>query len=196
MSVTSGIEKHIEFIIVLILVCIVFSLAFSRKFYQILEVQLNMEQPHQSSSAYCTFCNLRKESNNYVYESKTFAAFHDMNPAARLHILIIPKCHIATVKDLTRDHVEMLQEMERIALKVCEQFGVKPESRILGYHVPPFNSIHHLHLHVIGAPFKNLYRKLKYPKSTFLKWFITSDQLISEMKKLKPGQNWRYNNAL
>jgi Scavenger mRNA decapping enzyme C-term binding len=59
-----------------------------------------------------------------------------------------------------------------------------------GFHVPPFNSVHHLHMHVIVPPFKSWYRNAKYPLAKRYKWFLTSGDLLESLKALKDGETW------
>ena len=51
----------------------------------------------------CLFCKIIKGEvpSNKVYEDEDIYAFYDINPAAPIHILVIPKKHIASVADLT-----------------------------------------------------------------------------------------------
>jgi hypothetical protein len=55
---------------------------------------------------------------------------------------------------------------------------IKPNR--LGFHVPPFNSVNHLHMHVIGLPFKNKFRYLKYKVG--LPWFMDINALFMSLK--------------
>lgn len=54
------------------------------------------------------------------------------------------------------------------------------KSNRLGFHVPPFNSVYHLHMHVIGLPFKNKFRYLKYKVG--LPWFMDINALFMSLK--------------
>jgi hypothetical protein len=49
----------------------------------------------------------------------------------------------------------------------------------LGFHVPPFNSVNHLHMHVIGLPFKNRFRSFKY-KIGYL-WYMDVNILLQNL---------------
>ncbi|RCH99019.1 hypothetical protein CU098_008686 [Rhizopus stolonifer] len=115
----------------------------------------------------CIFCNVRKtiEETRIVAETEHLIAFRDWSPSAKVHLLVIPKEHIATVKDLTQEHSTLIHGMLMLGKKLLKEHGFDPEDESqtrLGFHVPPFNSVDHLHMHVIGLPFKNTFRSLKY----------------------------------
>jgi hypothetical protein len=64
------------------------------------------------------------------------------------------------------------------------------DSRRIGFHIPPYISIGHLHMHVQGLPFKNAFRRWKYPvragngKTTTKGWsmFVEVEQAITILK--------------
>ncbi|KAJ3321348.1 hypothetical protein HDV06_004452 [Boothiomyces sp. JEL0866] len=130
----------------------------------------------------CVFCDIIKESgpNKIVYSDEQFVAFEDINPAAKTHYLLIPRDHIVSVKQLGPSHIPMLHNMTRIAKQM-----INSTKLVLGFHVPPFNSIDHLHLHIIEKPFKNVFRALKYPDSRFCNWFVPLDKLVAALERGK-----------
>ncbi|CEP14202.1 hypothetical protein [Parasitella parasitica] len=98
-------------------------------------------------------------------ETEDLIAFKDRSPSAQVHLLIIPKNHIETVKNLDGGDVVLLEKMLNLGKEMLKQQGFNPEDSLqvrLGFHVPPFNSVNHLHMHAIGLPFKNNIRSFKY----------------------------------
>jgi diadenosine tetraphosphate (Ap4A) HIT family hydrolase len=88
-----------------------------------------------------------------LYESCDLLAFQDKTPRAKLHALVISKRFIPTVASLTRDDLPLLDDMRAAALDLIEQHHPKAlveSDYILCFHVPPFNSVNHLHLHVLA----------------------------------------------
>jgi len=88
-----------------------------------------------------------------IDETKTLLCFRDKNPRAPTHDLVIPKHRIASVFDLQASDIPLLMEMKEFGLKQLEK--EQPESLAahdyrLVFHVPPFNSVNHLHLHVVA----------------------------------------------
>lgn len=86
-----------------------------------------------------------------VYEDDTVMAFRDINPQAPVHILVIPKQHIATLNEL--DDPLLGGRLLETAVKLAEQEGIAEE----GYRAL-FNcnrnggqAVYHLHLHVLGG---------------------------------------------
>lgn len=53
---------------------------------------------------------------------------------------------------------------------------------IYGFHIPPFNSINHLHLHVLKRPFKSFWRGWKYPTRVRVPWFVSGEGLIASLE--------------
>ena len=89
---------------------------------------------------------------NIVYEDELCIAFHDVNPQAPTHVLIIPRKVIATHADLTDLDRELLGQMHLVAVKIAKQLGLDDGYRIVincldrgGQTVP------HLHMHLLGG---------------------------------------------
>jgi len=92
-----------------------------------------------------------------------FVAFRDYNPSALHHYLVIPKRHIDSVKSLSYEDVALVERMMEIGHHILNNLDVPDNSRRMGFHIPPFNSVDHLHLHVQGLPYKSIFRHAKYP---------------------------------
>ena len=110
-----------------------------------------------------------------LYESSHLLAFQDRTPRAKLHALVIPKQFIPTVVSLTRDDLPLLEDMRKIGLLLIEQNypdAIRRNDYILCFHVPPFNSVNHLHLHVLApaSEMKLHYRYGKYQVGT--RWCV------------------------
>lgn len=88
----------------------------------------------------CVFCDLvqNDKENKLVFQDELVAAFSPLKPAAKQHILVIPKKHISTVGDLTLDDKEVLARMREVAemLLKCD-----PSNAQYSFHLPPWNSI-------------------------------------------------------
>jgi histidine triad (HIT) family protein len=87
-----------------------------------------------------------------AYEDDQCLAFHDINPQAPVHVLIIPRKVIPTHADLTDPDKELLGHLHLVAVKLAAQLGIAEGYRIVvnckeraGQTVP------HLHLHLLGG---------------------------------------------
>ena len=112
----------------------------------------------------CLFCKIAAKQipSTIVYEDEEFLAFKDINPAAPVHILIIPKQHISTLSDCNASHTELLGKMLALAPKIAKEQGcavtVDAAGQATGGYKTLINSgpdggqeIYHLHMHVIGG---------------------------------------------
>ncbi|SEN09144.1 histidine triad nucleotide-binding protein [Paenibacillus sp. OV219] len=103
----------------------------------------------------CIFCKIIEGSipSKKVFENEHVVAFHDIQPAAPVHILLIPKKHIATMNDVTDADDALMAELLRAARHVARELGVAES----GYRlVNNCNSdggqiVYHLHFHLLGG---------------------------------------------
>jgi len=93
-----------------------------------------------------------------VYEDEKTFAFHDINPQAPTHILIVPKKHIAGLKEATPEDAEIIGYCQLVAAKLARERDIENGYRTV-YNVGPGagQSVFHLHLHLLGG------RKLSWP---------------------------------
>ena len=103
----------------------------------------------------CTFCKIivGKLPCKQIYEDDLAIAISDINPVAKVHVLIIPKLHITSLCSLTAWDEKMLGHLIRVAANVSKTLGVKES----GYRVlvnqgqDAGQLVEHLHFHVIGG---------------------------------------------
>lgn len=103
----------------------------------------------------CIFCKIVAGNipAKKVYEDEHLLAFHDISPAAPVHVLVIPKQHVSSLADCTGEHAEMLGHLfvkvGEIAktLELTDGFRtVVNTGRVGGQEV------YHLHAHILGGP--------------------------------------------
>lgn len=103
----------------------------------------------------CVFCKIVKGEipAKVVYEDETVMAFHDINPQAPVHILIIPKEHIPTVNDLKEKHEELVGHILLVAKRIAKELGVAESGyRILvNCNRDGGQEIYHLHFHLFAG---------------------------------------------
>lgn len=108
-----------------------------------------------SKDSDCIFCRIvhKQIDADIVYENDTVMAFHDINPAANVHLLIIPKTHLASINDLDVKNVSVTTDMLLLAKQLAETFGVNKSGYrlIMNTGKQAGQTVFHLHLHLLGG---------------------------------------------
>jgi len=112
----------------------------------------------------CIFCKIAAKQipASVVYEDDEVLAFKDINPAAPVHLLVIPKQHVASLSDCTDAHAPLLGRMLALAPKLAAEHGIAvqqdADGQRSGGYKTLFNvgadggqEVYHLHLHVYGG---------------------------------------------
>jgi len=103
----------------------------------------------------CLFCQISRgqTSTDFVFENDVLVVFKDINPAAPVHLLIVPKKHIRSINDLTEADRPVLSEMLMAAKDMALQHRVDKSGYRLFYNVERGGGqvIFHLHLHLIAG---------------------------------------------
>ena len=103
----------------------------------------------------CIFCKIAKKEipAKIVYEDNDILAFDDIEPKAKVHVIIIPKKHIPSVVDLKLKDEELVAEIFLVTSKIAEGKGIlKTGFRVLtNYGKDAGQTIDHLHFHLLGG---------------------------------------------
>ena len=103
----------------------------------------------------CLFCKIinGEISSNIVSQTKYVFAFRDINPQAPTHVLIIPKKHIASCRDLNRGNIIYLSEMALMAKEVSigEQITRDGYRWVINTGDYGGQTVDHIHLHLLGG---------------------------------------------
>lgn len=102
----------------------------------------------------CIFCKIarREIPSNKVYEDEDFLAFHDINPAAPVHFLLIPKLHIDSLADVQDNHQDLLGKMLLLVPKLAKEQGCTEGFRtIINTGRAGGQEVFHIHFHIIGG---------------------------------------------
>ncbi len=103
----------------------------------------------------CLFCKIVSGEipGAIVYEDDRLVAFKDINPQAPMHVLIVPRRHIATLNDLTQTDDALVGEMVRRAAALAAQNGYAEGGyrTVLNCNQDAGQSVFHIHLHVLGG---------------------------------------------
>ncbi len=102
----------------------------------------------------CLFCKIAAGSipSQKVYEDNDVLAFNDTHPIAPVHILIIPKEHVASLADCGSSHAAVLSKMLLLAPKLAQEKGLDDGFRtMINTGSGGGQEIFHLHFHVFGG---------------------------------------------
>jgi len=91
--------------------------------------------------------------SDIVYRDDLVTAFRDINPAAPVHILIVPNKEIATVNDLTDDDERVAGRLFLAARRIAEQEGIAESGYrlIVNCNRDGGQEVYHLHMHLLGG---------------------------------------------
>lgn len=103
----------------------------------------------------CLFCRIAAGEipARKVYEDDDLLAFEDINPQAPMHVLVIPKVHVATLNDLTPAHEPLVGAMVRAAAHLAGERGFAASGfrTIFNCNAAAGQTVFHIHLHVLGG---------------------------------------------
>ncbi|WP_341907326.1 histidine triad nucleotide-binding protein [Polaromonas sp. YR568] len=112
-----------------------------------------------SHSENCIFCKIAAGviPSRKVHEDDELFAFHDINPWAPVHFLIIPKAHIPSMAQVGPEHAALLGRMMVLAPQLAKVQGCNPYPAggfriVTNTGSEGGQEVHHLHLHVMGGP--------------------------------------------
>ncbi len=101
----------------------------------------------------CLFCKISSGDikANVIFESNEVIAFHDIQPQAPVHILIIPKQHFSTLNEI--DDVTLLGKLHQTAAQLAKQIGIDQEGYriVVNCNTWGGQAVYHLHLHLLGG---------------------------------------------
>lgn len=111
----------------------------------------------------CIFCKIAAGQipATLVFEDEDVVAFRDLHPQAKDHILIIPKQHIVSMTELTKEHGPLLASIYGAAQTVARQIGIEQSGYRVVTNVGPDSgqSVFHLHFHLLGGEQLGLFGK-------------------------------------
>ncbi|MBL4817899.1 MAG: histidine triad nucleotide-binding protein [Deltaproteobacteria bacterium] len=101
----------------------------------------------------CLFCKVIDGSipAKIVTQNDKLVAFRDINPQAPTHILIIPKEHIESVKDLKPEQAPIMADIALMAKEIAKQEGLEDFRCVFNIGASAGQSVFHLHMHLLGG---------------------------------------------
>ena len=105
----------------------------------------------------CIFCKIINGEipSKKVYEDEEFLAFHDLNPQAPVHILLIPKKHIPNLMEMEETDTGLMGRLLFKAQEIAKNNGCgeKGGRFVINCKNHGGQTVHHLHLHILGGRF-------------------------------------------
>jgi histidine triad (HIT) family protein len=109
----------------------------------------------------CLFCDIvqGRIPAKVVLQDEHVLAFHDIDPKAPTHVLVIPKKHLTSLLDLSEEDDALVGRLVRTARDIARQSGLDPRGFRLVFNCgdDAGYSVYHIHLHLVGG------RKLGWP---------------------------------
>jgi histidine triad (HIT) family protein len=103
----------------------------------------------------CLFCRIiaGEIPAALVHQDEALVAFKDINPQAPLHVLIVPRRHIATLNDLAPDDDELVGSMFRSAAALAKQHGYHERGyrTVFNTNREAGQTVFHIHLHLLAG---------------------------------------------
>jgi histidine triad (HIT) family protein len=111
--------------------------------------------------AECLFCRIAAGEipAALVHQDERLIAFKDINPQAPMHVLIVPRRHVATLNDLSGDDDGLVGEMMRRAAAIARENGYADRGyrTVFNCNADAGQTVFHIHLHVLAG------RPLRWP---------------------------------
>ena len=102
----------------------------------------------------CLFCKIIDGliPSSKVYEDEKILAFRDINPQAPVHVLVIPKTHIACVDEINEENADIVAYIFSHIPSIAKKAGITDGYRVISNCGPDAcQTVPHLHFHVLGG---------------------------------------------
>ena len=102
----------------------------------------------------CIFCKIAHGEipSNKVYEDDDMLAFYDINPMAKVHVLVIPKAHIENVDAVNADNAAVVAKIFAKIGDIAKMAGITSGYRVISNcGADAKQSVMHLHFHILGG---------------------------------------------
>jgi len=102
----------------------------------------------------CIFCKIIKKEipASIIYEDESIIVFNDINPNAPVHLLVVPKIHIASLEQVTSENSEGISKVFEVISKLSKQLDLKDGFRVVsncGKNAK--QSVAHIHFHILAG---------------------------------------------
>lgn len=99
----------------------------------------------------CLFCEIIKGAipTKKVYEDEKVLAFYDINPQAKIHVLVVPKLHIPSANELNAENCGAVADVFAAVPKIAEKLGIDSYRIINNCGEAAGQTVKHLHFHLL-----------------------------------------------
>ncbi|MBU2530210.1 MAG: histidine triad nucleotide-binding protein [Elusimicrobia bacterium] len=107
----------------------------------------------------CLFCEIvnKNKQARIIHETDEILAFHDLNPQAPVHVLIIPKKHISKLTETTNEDTLLLGKAQFAAMEIAKELNLSDFRLVMNNGRKAGQTVDHLHYHLLGG------RRLLWP---------------------------------
>lgn len=103
----------------------------------------------------CLFCQIADGTipASKVYEDDEVVAFNDIHPQAPMHVLVVPRAHVATANEIGPEHDALVGRMLRRGAAIARERGFDERGYrlVMNCNAEAGQSVFHIHLHVLGG---------------------------------------------
>lgn len=103
----------------------------------------------------CLFCKIinREIPSDIVYEDDDVLAFNDIDPKAPIHMLVVPKKHIATLNDLEEGDLALVGRLQYTAARLAKEQGFADDGYrvVMNCNDQGGQTVYHIHMHLMGG---------------------------------------------
>ena len=96
----------------------------------------------------CLFCSIAREG---AYVTKGFVAIHDINPKAKVHVLVIPERHVDTFREVGEFSAKETKRMLEFVAETAREVGLNDYRVLVNVGRSAGQTIYHLHWHLLGG---------------------------------------------
>lgn len=98
----------------------------------------------------CIFCKIINGDFNteFVYENEYVVVFKDINPKAPIHLLVVPKTHVASLNEL--EDKNLMAELLMAVKETTRKIGLKSYKTLINTGKEAGQEVFHLHVHILG----------------------------------------------
>jgi len=109
--------------------------------------------------AKCLFCEIAEKTKQakIIHETNDVIAFHDLNPQAPVHILIVPKKHISKLTAIEKEDTKLLGKLQYAAMEIAKELNLSDFRLVMNNGKKAGQTVDHLHYHLLSG------RRLLWP---------------------------------